>query len=154
MLGMLASNHEGERLAALRGVAAQLKKLKLSWVDVGQALMQRDALLAAAQQLKTERDAARGEVERLKLLTHANGVGGTLAQALWTDTAMPPSITNRHATWLLNLAGQNRIHLTAKELNFVKSCARWRGRLTDAQRPWLEDIIRTVIARTGETPPP
>jgi hypothetical protein len=152
MIGLLASDQEGERHSALRKIAPLLKKLKLTWIDIGLALMQRERLLAAAQQLQAERDQALVEVERLRRNANANG-GGSLAQALWQDTAMPRSIENKHAQWLLDLAGQGRLHLTSKEADFVQRCANWRGRLTPNQRPWLEDILRQAVARTGQAPP-
>jgi hypothetical protein len=147
-IGMLGSNHEGERLAALRGVAAQLKKLNLSWVDIGQAVVQREQLLAAAKQLQAERDAALHEAARLK--HHLNGDGGgALAQA-WTDTGTPRTVESRHAAWLLGLGR----YFTQKEIDFLNSCARRRGPLSPAQRDWLSDLVRTTVARTGQAPPP
>jgi hypothetical protein len=152
MIGMLSSDQEGERHSALRKIAPLLKKLKLTWVDIGLALMQREKLLAAAKALQAERDQALAEVERLRRNASTNG--GSLAQTLWQDASLPRSIENRHAQWLLDLAGQGRIHLTSKEADFVQRCAGWRGRLTQNQRPWLEDLLRQTIARTGQAPPP
>jgi hypothetical protein len=155
MIGRLGSTHAGEGINALQKVTPEeLGKFGLtSWTDVGVALVQRFKLLEAAQELAQERDALRSEVERLRHNASAHG-GGSLGQALWQDTSLPSSIENRHAQWLLDLAGQGCIHLTAKEAGFVQRCAGWRGRLTPNQRPWLEDLLRQTIARTGQAPPP
>jgi hypothetical protein len=152
-IAMLGPDHnglpnDGHRLNTLRAADILLKKFALDWVDVGQALVQREKLLAAAEALLAERDAANAEVQRLR---SANGpAGGTLTQALWEDASLPRSAASRHAAWALNVG----IHLTPKESDFLHSCARWRGPLRPAQRDWLTDILRRAIARTGQAPPP
>jgi len=147
MIGMLGSFHEGERLNTLGKIPSLLKKLGLSWTDIGLALTQREKLLAAAKQLQAERDAALHEAARLK---HSNSDGGgALAQA-WTDTSTPRTVESRHAAWLLGLGR----HFTQKETDFLNSCARRRGPLSPAQRDWLSDLVRTTVARTGQAPPP
>jgi hypothetical protein len=147
MIGMLGSSYEGEALAALRMVAPLLEKLGLSWVDVGQALVQREKLLAAASQLQAERDEALREVARVKRL-NGNG-GGTLAQA-WVDTGTPRSVESKHAAWLLGLG----VHFSQKEIDFLNNCARRRGPLSPAMRDWLADLVRNAVLRTGQAPPP
>jgi hypothetical protein len=157
-LGMIGGDHKGVRrddqiLGAVRAADKLLKTHDLRWVDVGQALVQRDEaerrasdLYDAALQLQRERDQARAELQRLR---EANGHGGTLAAALWQDTTLPRTIENKHAEWLLAVG----IYLSPKERRFVESCARWRGPLTPNQRPWLGDLVRRAIARTRQTPP-
>jgi hypothetical protein len=63
---------------------------------------------------------------------------------------MPRSVESRHAQWVLSLG----IYLAPKEIDFLGSCARWRGPLRPAQRDWLQDIIRRAVDRTGQPPPP
>jgi hypothetical protein len=157
-IAMIGTDHKGIRrddqvLNAVRAADKLLKDHDLRWVDVGQALVQRFDLLDAAQKLAQECDALRSEVERLRRDANANG-GGSLGQALWQDTTMPRSVENKHAQWLLDLAGRGRIHLTSREAGFVQRCAGWRGRLTLPMQDWLKDILRHTIARTGEAPPP
>jgi hypothetical protein len=156
-IAMIGGDHNAIRpdgliLNAVRAADKLLKDHDLRWVDVGQALVHRFKLLEATQALAQERDALRTEVERLR--RNANVNGGTLAAALWQDTTMPRSIENRHATWVLDLAGQGRIRLEPKERGLVENCARWRGPLSVAQRDWLQDILQRTIARTGQAPPP
>jgi hypothetical protein len=150
VIAMIGSSHEGEAVAAMRAAGVLLKKARLSWVDVGQALVQRDKLLTAAKQLQSERDAALGEVERLKRIDRDNDAAGALSAALWIDTRMPRTVENRHAAWVRGLG----MHLTEKESGFLDSCASRRGRLSPAQRDWLADLVRRAIARTGQAPPP
>jgi hypothetical protein len=149
MIGLLDSPHEGERLSALRGLGPVLQRLKLKWIDIGQAVVHRQKLLAAAQQLETERDAALAEIERLR--RHSDLNAGQVAT--WAEVGMPTSATNRHAGWLLSLAAAGALYLTVKERDFVTTCSRWRGPLTAAQQPWLLDIVRRAVERTGERPP-
>jgi hypothetical protein len=150
VIAMIGSTHEGEAAAAMRTASVLLKKAGLTWTDVGQALVQRGKLLDAAKGLAAERDAALAEVERLQRLNRGNGADGALSAALWIDTRMPRTVENRHAAWVQGLG----MHLTEKETGFLDSCANRRGRLSPAQRDWLQDLVRRAIARTGQAPPP
>jgi hypothetical protein len=143
------ARNEGHTVNAVRAADVMLKRAGLKWSDVGQALVQREKLLAAAKQLQTERDALRAENERLNRLRRDND-GGTLAQAPWVDTGTPRTIESRHAEWLLGLGR----YFTERETDFLNSCARRRGRLSPAQRDWLTDLVRDTVARTGQAPPP
>jgi hypothetical protein len=150
---MLTSAMDGEVLAARRQLQKVLKAAGLSGNDIAQAVEQRGKLLAAAKELKAERDQALGEVERLKRLQQANGADSSFAQQLWQPAGMPATVDNRHAQWLLDLDAQGRIYLSQKENDFVTSCVT-RRRLTEPMRESLQDLVRKAIARTGEAPPP
>jgi hypothetical protein len=150
MIGMFGSAHEGERHSALRSLGPVLKRLDLSWVDIGQAVIHREKLLAAAKQLQAERDQALAEIDRLRRTAGANG--GTLGQALWVDTATPKNVGNRHAEWALGLAAQGLVNLTPKECDFLTSCSKRRV-LTPRMQEWLKDLVTMTAHRTGETPP-
>ena len=155
VLGMTGSNGDGEVLNAAKMANRLIRAAGMEWADFIEAAKQRDQaeeragkLHDAAVLLQRERDQARAELERLR---KANGSGGgTLAQALWVDTGMPRSVESRHAQWVLSLG----IYLAPKEIDFLGSCARWRGPLRPAQRDWLQDIIRRAVDRTGQPPPP
>jgi hypothetical protein len=154
VLGRLGSDQAGERDNAARTANKMIRDAGMVWADFIEAAVRREEaeeraskIYDAAQRLVAERDQARAELERLRA---ANGRGGgTLAQALWQDTGVPRTPENRHAEWLLNLG----VYLAPRERGFVERCARWRGPLTPAMRPWLEDLIRRAIARTGQAPP-
>src|SRR5215831_15067934 len=146
VIGMIGSEHRGERLNAAAAADLILKRLGLSWLDIGTAFTQCVKLLDAAQKLKAERDALLGEVERLNKT--ANGHGGSLAQALWQDAGTPQTVSSRSAQWVLDLAGQGFVYLAEKEADFLTSCARWRV-LTPRQKDWLRDIVAMVTRRTG-----
>jgi hypothetical protein len=154
VLGMMGSHGHGEILNAARLANRMIRDAGMVWADFIEAAQRCEEaeeragkLFDAAQQLARERDQARAEAQRLR---EANGRGGTLAAALWLDTAMPRTVENKHAEWVLGLG----IYLTPKERDFLGNCARWRGSLTANQRPWLEDLIRRAVARTGQAPPP
>jgi hypothetical protein len=153
VIGMIGPDHEGVRhdgqtINAVRAADIMLRKAGLDWVDVGQALVQRFALHAAAQQLAAERDALLAEVEQLR----ARPAGGTLAQALWSDASIPPTVSNRHAQWALDLANQGAVHLSERETSFLDSCARRRV-LTPRMQEWLRDLVGMMARRTGQAPP-
>jgi hypothetical protein len=150
---VLTSDSDGEIVKAARVARKFMKAAGLDWHDIAPALEQRGKLLEAAKTLKAERDQALAENARLKQLQQANGTSNTFAAQLWQTAGMPPTVDNRHAVWLLDLAAQSRCHLTSKESDFVASCAR-RRRLSDPMRDWLQDLVRQAIARTGEAPPP
>jgi hypothetical protein len=147
---VLTSEHQGEIDSAIRQARRLAKESKLRAADLVEAVEQRFKILDAAKGLSDEVDRLRVENERLK--KSANG-GGTLAQALWQDTNMPQTVSNRSAQWALDLAGQGAVYLMEKETDFLSSCARRRV-LTPRQQDWLKDIVAMVTRRTGQMPPP
>jgi hypothetical protein len=154
---MLTSTADTEVIMAARQLRKLMTALGIDAHDVAQAVELHGKLLEiieSAKTLKSERDHALTEIERLQRLQHgANGAPHGFAARLWQDTGMPTSVDNKTAQWLLDLAAQGRVFLTDKENPFVTSCAT-RRRLTDPMRDWLRDIVRHAIARTGEAPPP
>jgi hypothetical protein len=151
LLDMAAvSDQAGEAETALRKLIEHVRKTRLRGADFCAAMVDRDRALDLVNQYAARLDQLETENKRLRANGHG---GGTLAQALWQDAGMPSTVESRHAQWALAIEGQGLIHLTAKETSFLNSCAR-RSRLSEAQRSWLTDIIRTAIARTGQAPPP
>jgi hypothetical protein len=75
MIGLLDSPHEGERQAALLGLGPVLQRLKLKWIDIGQAVVQRQKLLVAAQQLEAERNAALAQRDAALAASQGPGMG-------------------------------------------------------------------------------
>jgi hypothetical protein len=150
---MLSSNADGEILQAARQARKLLKADGHTGNDVAKAITDYNNLFEAFQKTKADRDQWRGEVERLKRLSQADGAGNSFAGQQWQTAGMPLSVDNRHAAWLSALASRGAIHLTGKEVDFVDSCAR-RRRLTEPRRDWLQDLVRNAVARTGEAPPP
>lgn len=153
---ILTSDKVGKIEAAARRAKKLLEAEGLDGHDVATAFEQRGKfvkLLEAAKTFKTERDQLQIEVDRLKQRQQPVNGNGTLAQALWQPVGMPLNVENRHAVWVLNLVVQGRHHLMDRESDFLTSCAS-RRRLSEAQRNWLQDIVRKAINRTGETPPP
>jgi hypothetical protein len=148
----IVSNHAGEAENALRAVIQHLRKTKRRVSDFVEAMVERDRALDALAKYEAKLDALEAENKRLHAYA-GNGHAGTLAQALWQDAGMPCTVESRHAQWALALEAQGAIHLTSKEIDFLGSCSR-RSRLSQAQQNWLQDIIRTAIARTGQAPPP
>jgi hypothetical protein len=147
----ITSNQAGEAENALRAAIQLLRKAKLRGSDFIEAMAERDRALDLVKRYATRLDQLEAANKRL---TEANGHGGgTLAQALWQDAGMPRTVESRHAQWALTIEGQGLIHLTSKEIDFLGSCSR-RSRLSQAQQAWLQDIIRTAIARTAQAPPP
>jgi hypothetical protein len=155
VLGMMGSDGDGEVLNAARMANRMIQVADMMWADFIEAAQRCEEaeeraskIYDAALQLQRERDRARTELQRVRE-TNGHG-GGTLAAALWQDTTMPRTVENKHAEWALAVG----IYLSPKERRFLESCARWRGPLTPNQRPWLEDLVRRAVARTGQTPPP
>jgi len=139
--------NDGHTVNAVRAADVMLKRAGLSWSDVGQALVQREMLLTAAKQLRVERDQALARVQELTKQNQANG--GGFAQQMWQPAGLPASVENRHAQWVLDLAGQGHCRVSEKEEDFLKSCAK-RSRLTDPMKDWLRDIIRRAAQTTDK----
>lgn len=154
----LSSDSEGEAEVALRQMRKLIKAENIAWHDVVAAVEQRAVLgklgevIERARALKTERDAALAEVDRLTRL-QADGHSNSFAAQLWQTPGMPLTVDNRTAKWVLDLVAQGRHQLTPKELGLCQSCA-MRRNLSEKQRNWLRDIIQVAVARTGLTPPP
>ena len=144
---VITSNQAGEVDNALRALVQHMRKTKLRGSDFTEAMVERDRALDLVKRYAARLDQLEAAYKQLQ----ARGDGaptGTLAQALWQDAGMPRTVESRHAQWALALG----IHLTPKETDFLGSCSR-RSRLSQAQRNWLQDIIRNAAARTGQTPP-
>src|SRR6476620_6972605 len=139
---MIGSTHKGESDNAVALATSMLSKAGMSWRDVAeavgehaQAIEKRDQLLAAGIALKAERDAALGELERLRKQN-----GGTLAGAFWVDAGAPAIPANRHASWAIDTADRHGLILTVKERGFLVCCTR-QVRLTERQQDWLRDLV-------------
>lgn len=150
---ILSSTSDNEVAMAVRQLRKLAKAAGIDGHDISKAIEQRARLLEAARALRDERDALASENGRLKRLSHANGADNGFAQQLWAPAGLPTTVDNRHAQWLLDLEAQARFYLTAKEKDFLGSCAT-RHRLTAAMKDWLMDITRRAAHRTGEAPPP
>jgi hypothetical protein len=148
----VTSNQAGEAENALRAAIQLLRKARLRASDFIGAMIERDRALDALAKYEAKLTALEAENQRLHARVDTQSAS-TLAQALWQDAGMPCTVESRHAQWALDLGAQDRIHLTAKETDFLGSCNR-RSRLSQAQQSWLQDILRDAIARTGQAPPP
>jgi hypothetical protein len=153
LLEMVINSHQaGEAESAMRAAIRLLRKAKLRGSDFIDAMAERDRALDALAKYEAKLTAL--EAENRRLHARADGApAGTLAQALWQDAGMPRTVESRHAQWVLALEAQGDIHLTSRETDFLGSCSR-RSRLSQAQQSWLQDIIRTAVARTSQAPPP
>jgi hypothetical protein len=149
----VTSDHEGEATNAWRRARSMMRQAGLHSADLIEAMLERDRALDTLAKYSARLDQLEGENQRLRNLNGAQPASGTLGAQIWHDAGIPRTATNRHAEWLLNLEMQGRLHLTSKEIDFLGSCSR-RSRLSQAQQEWLQDILRTAIARTGQTPPP
>jgi hypothetical protein len=138
-------------------IAAARAKLRAGWLrgsDFVEAIIERDRLFAVVAQYTARLDQLEAENQRLSDRNKQAALPDALGARLWVDANLPPSPANRHAQWVLSLVAQGLVHRTDKELDFLRSCARRRGALSDAQQDWLSDILRDVAARTGQAPPP
>ena len=152
MLDIVATTaHAGEAEAALSKAVVLIRKAGLRGSDFVEAMAERDQALDLVKQYAARLDQLDAAYKKLR---EADGHGGgTLARALWQDAGMPQTIEGRHAGWVLDVEAQGHIHLTEKEIDFLGSCRR-RSRLSQAQRDWLQDMIRNAVARSGQAPPP
>jgi hypothetical protein len=154
MLDIVATtDHPGEAAVALNKAVQLIRKTGLRGSDFIAAMIERDRALDALAKYEVKLTALEAENKRLNAGVANGHGGGTLARALWQDAGMPRTVESRHAQWVLALEAQGLIHLTSKEIDFLGSCSR-RSRLSQAQQNWLQNIIRTAIARSGQAPPP
>jgi hypothetical protein len=150
ILGMLGSEHEGERANAGLLGTRMLRAAGLTWGDVAAAMHEREAAYATALELQVEVLRLEAENERLRTENSRN-----TTVAVWTEVGAGAGDFRAIARWALDLYAQGRLPwLAEKEISFLNSCARWRGpRLTAAQQPWFRDLTDRIVRRSGLTPP-
>jgi hypothetical protein len=152
--GRLASEHAGERDNAVSLANKMLAAGRLTWAEVvggssgatngadNELILAREAV----QLLLSENQQLRAENQRL-----------TDELALTGDRAAWSGACGRHQTaagWALGLWMNDRIHLTVREVDFLRTVGRWTGPLTPAQRRWFDDLIPLIAQLTGQRPPP
>jgi hypothetical protein len=152
--GMLASRHVGERDNALSLANKMLADARLTWAEVvgGSSDMANGAndelALAreATQLLLSENQQLRAENQRL-----AEELALAGDRAAWSGTG------GRHQTiaaWALDLSMNNQVHLTDREIDFLRNVERWTGSLTPGQQRWFDNLIPRIAQLTGQRPPP
>jgi hypothetical protein len=144
VVAMADSVHDSEALAAVRRANRMLKDADKTWADV----------LGNPEELKTAKEAAavllaentqlRAEKERLEAMA---------ATTAWSSVASGGD-HQLSAQWALDLHRDGTIHLSAKEVDFLKNCSKWNGKLTPMMTPWHQTIVERIVSRTGLTPPP
>jgi hypothetical protein len=151
--GLLASGHAGERDNALALANKMLTAARLTWADVlgGSG----GAANGVENELTVARDAVRlllGENRQLRTenrrLTDELALAGD--QAAWSGAG------GRHqavAGWALSLLLDDQVHLSAREIDFLRQVERWTGSLTPAQQRWFGDLIPRIAQLTGQHPP-
>lgn len=146
IVGKLGSDHEGERANAVALGGRMLAAAGMRWEDFAGALHQAEVATEAAAELLARNTALEAEVEQLR------STGGNLA--LMEDVGAKVTDTRRAAEWALDLHRRGRVWLAANfEVEFLTSCARWRGRLSTKQQPIFQRIMDRIVAQTGLTPP-
>jgi hypothetical protein len=152
--GLLASEHAGERNNALTLANKMLEASRLTWAEVlgglgGAAnVVQGDLALAreATQLLLSENQQLRAENQRL-----------TDELVLAGDRAAWSGAGGRHQTvagWALGLWMNDQVHLTDREIDFLRNIERWTGSLTPGQQRWFDGLIPRIAQLTGQRPPP
>jgi hypothetical protein len=149
----ITSNQEGEAENALRRALSTMRQAKLRGSDFIEAMIERDQALDLVAKYSARLDQAEAENKRLRQANGNTPRSGLAAQP-WQDAGAINTVTSRSAQWVLDLVAQGHVHLKAKDLDFVQSCARWSRPLTAGQEGWLLDIVRRVAKHTGASPPP
>jgi hypothetical protein len=146
VLGLLGSSHDGERANAGRLANQLVKTAGMSWAEFLAANDREQVATEAAAVLLAETEALRAENTALR---SANGHAG-----VWQDVGSSLGNHRAAAEWALAMYEKHAIGLTQRELEFLRTCKRWHGRLTLRQQPWFAELMARISARTGERPPP
>jgi hypothetical protein len=145
LVGLLGSDHEGERANAVTLGGRMLQAVGMRWEDFVDAYRRAEIATEAAALLLAENTELRGELERLQSTSNAI--------ALWQDVAAPNAAPRAAATWALNLHHRGQVWLSSFEVAFLTTCTAWTGRLTPKMQPIFQQIMDRVVERTGSTPP-
>jgi hypothetical protein len=147
ILALVDSGHDAEALAALRAGCRLLRKSGLTLADL---LKQHSLALQAASLLLSESNALKAELEQAR----ASLSTASTVVAVWQDTRAQAGSPKSIANWVLDLHRQGRVYLSEGfEVDFMRTCSKWKGRLTAQQQPIFARIIERVIECTGLTPP-
>jgi hypothetical protein len=154
MLDIVAtSEHQGEADVALKKAGELIRKTGLRVSELTEAVAERDQALDLVKRYAARLDRAEAENKRLRARGNGSSPVGGLAARLWQDVGTINTVSRKSAEWLLDLVARELIHLKAKDLDFVQSCAQWTRPLTGRQEPWLLDLVRRAARQTGESPP-
>jgi hypothetical protein len=143
VLGMLGSASPGERDNAARMAERIRCDAGLTWSDIVAPTVDADGVAAeAARMLLAQNEALLAELEALR------------SRAPDFHPVAPPALSHaKAAKWALDTHAAGLIYLTPFEVNFLTTCARWRGALTVKQGPIFQGIVENIHLRSGKRPP-
>jgi hypothetical protein len=144
ILGMLGSDHGGERANAAELADRMIHDAGMTWSDFIGAARRADEATEAARQLLLENDALRAAA------AEAAANGG----APWLDIGAAIGNHRRAAAWMLDLGNHGTIWLSQFATSFLGRCTTWSGNLTARMQPVFDSILTRVIDRTALRPPP
>jgi len=140
-----SSSQEGEALNALRLADRMIREAGMVWADFIDAAAERDLAKDTAVELQAEVMRLQAEIDSLRRSGNAIEV--------WQDVGATITDMRQAAMWALDLHRQERVWLSAKEADFLNTCAGWIGQLRPRQQPWFSDLMTRITARTGLQPP-
>jgi hypothetical protein len=144
VIAMIGSCHEGEALTALRLADRMLRDAGMQWEDLLSAAHELEVATEAAAVLLAENTALKAELERLRTIDTAT--------ATWSEVGAEVG-TRSAAQWALDLHSHGRVWLSDFEVDFLRTCTQWDGRLTPKRAPVFQRVMDRITARTGMTPP-
>lgn len=147
IVGLFGSEHAGERAQAAATADRLIKSSGMSWMEFVKAAEREAVAVEAAAVLLAENEQLRAENTALR---SANGHAG----GMWQDVGGTLGDHRFAAEWALGMYEKHALGLTSRELEFLRTCQRWHGRLTLRQQPWFTELVWKIAARTGERPPP
>jgi hypothetical protein len=142
ILGLLGSDYPNERDTAARMAEKLRRDAGVAWADIIAPPANNNTAVEAARVLLAENEALRAELEELR---------GKAPD--WEPVAVPVGSHAAAAQWALNTYGAGGIYLSDFEINFLTTCARWRGPLTPKQGPVFQQIVDRIYQRSGKRPP-
>jgi hypothetical protein len=145
IVGLLGSEHDGERLNALTLGGRLLQAAGMRWEDFIDGHRRAEIAAAAAAELLAENTALKIEIDQIRRT-------GTVA--VWADVGAQVSDTRVAAEWALDLHRRGQVWLSPDfEVSFLTRCTTWSGRLTQKMQVCFQRILDRVVERTGLTPP-
>jgi hypothetical protein len=145
VVGLLGSDHDGERANAVTTGSRMLEAVGMRWEDFVDAYRRDEIATEAAALLLAENTELRGEIDRLR--------STSTAIALWQDVEAPNAAPRAAAAWALDLHRRGQVWLSAFEVAFLTTCTAWTGRLTPKMQPIFQKTMDRVVERAGSTPP-
>ena len=145
LLEMTRSPHAAEALTAISRANEVVLSAGLTWKKVVEPVDELRIAADTVRQLIAENEALKTQIAELLGQRRPGGIADD-----WRSTGNPAA----EAAWVLGLQAAGIITLIDRDRNLAAAIQHWPGQPGQPQCDGLAEMVRRIIAETGEKPPP